>query len=66
MYFSGAKHPLTLVSQAMLSLCDEKLKEVDMNILLGQKKKKNTWKERVIIVTSFAERGAFGSFGKSH
>ncbi len=33
--FSGAKHPLTLVSQAMLNLCDEKLKEVDVCLLLG-------------------------------
>lgn len=33
--FSGAKHPLTLVSQAMLNLCDEKLKEVDVYLLLG-------------------------------
>lgn len=66
MYFSGAKHPLTLVSQAMLSLCDEKLKEVDINILLGQKKKTLERDWGVIIVPSFAERGAFGSFGKSH
>ncbi|XP_016119707.1 transcription initiation factor TFIID subunit 1-like [Sinocyclocheilus grahami] len=33
--YNGAKHPLTLVSQAMLNLCDEKLKEVDVYLLLG-------------------------------
>ncbi|XP_052448605.1 transcription initiation factor TFIID subunit 1 isoform X1 [Carassius gibelio] len=35
--YNGAKHPLTLVSQAMLSLCDEKLKEKEERLVRLEK-----------------------------
>uniref|UniRef100_A0A673MR25 Transcription initiation factor TFIID subunit n=1 Tax=Sinocyclocheilus rhinocerous TaxID=307959 RepID=A0A673MR25_9TELE len=35
--YNGAKHPLTLVSQAMLNLCDEKLKEKEERLVRLEK-----------------------------
>ncbi|RXN28723.1 transcription initiation factor TFIID subunit 1-like isoform X3 [Labeo rohita] len=35
--YNGAKHPLTLVSQAMLSLCDDKLKEKEERLVRLEK-----------------------------
>ncbi|XP_056093764.1 transcription initiation factor TFIID subunit 1 isoform X2 [Rhinichthys klamathensis goyatoka] len=35
--YNGAKHPLTLVGQAMLSLCDEKLKEKEERLVRLEK-----------------------------
>lgn len=35
--YNGAKHPLTLVSQAMLNLCDEKIKEKEERLVRLEK-----------------------------